>query len=225
MKRPYPLQWPDGWARTPAGERRHSKFGSRAGIRVGYTRSVSPYEAAKEVLAECKLLGAVNVVITSQLPTRHDGLPYSDGRSDDPGIAVWMDHEGNERVFPCDCWHTPGENLRAIALSIAAMRGLGRWGMANIVTRAFSGFAALPPGEDADAPNGAPKPRRKRAWRDVLGGAWPREMSTDEILLIAKARHRNLIKTAHPDHGGDPEIAAELNVALAEALAEFKEQP
>lgn len=135
MKRqPYPLQWPTGRRRTKGVDRRHSKFGA---IPNGsFSREPpSAYEAAKELLHELKLLGAVNAVITSQLPTRTDGLPYADGRCDDPGIAVWFVLGGHERVFACDHWFRPGENLRAIALSIGAMRGLERWGMADVIER------------------------------------------------------------------------------------------
>lgn len=105
MKRsPYPLQWPPGRSRTKPADRRNSQFGGR--------EPLTPYEAAKSLLAEVKRLGASHAVITSMLPTRHDGLPYSDGRTDDPGVAVWMVHRGHERVFACDRWRTPGENLR-----------------------------------------------------------------------------------------------------------------
>lgn len=212
MKRsPYPLQWPEGFKRTKPIDRARSRFG---GTNVGNRGQVSPYEAAKDVIAELTRLGASNHVITSQLPTRHDGLPYSDGRSDDPGIAVWFVHKGQERVFACDRWFTPGENLRAIALSIEAMRGLTRWGMADVETRTFAGYAALPAGGET------PPAPKKRPWREVLGETWP-ELDNDELLVIAKSRHKKLIAIHHPDKGGDLAIAAELNVAIAEAEAEL----
>lgn len=214
MKRaPYPLQWPPGQKRTPSTGRRHSRFGDRRVVAGGSPGTPSPYEAAKELLAELKLLGAAHVTITSQLPTRHDGLPYADGRSDDPGVAVWFVHRGHERVFACDLWFTVGDNLRAIALSVGAMRGLARWGMADVEERVFAGFAALPAG--------APDAPRKRAWREVLGVESIVGLEPADLLAIAKARHRGLIAAAHPDAGGDVDRAAELNVALDEASAEL----
>lgn len=206
---PYPLQWPPTSPRTKSENRKRSHFGATRGGQL------SPYEAAKGLLDELRRLGASHVVITSLLPTRHDGLPYSDGRSEDPGVAVWFVHRGHERVFACDAWRTHGENLRAIALSVEAMRGLERWGMADVVERAFAGFAALPAG-DADTP---PQPR-KRPWREVLGSTWP-ELDHDELLVLAKSRHRKLIQQHHPDAGGTHELAAELNAALAEAEKEL----
>lgn len=204
----YPLQWPRGRTRTKPADRKRSQFvGSAA-------HPLTPYEAAKTLLAELKRLGTSHAVITSMLPTRHDGLPYSDGRNEDPGIAVWFVHRGHERVFACDRWKTHGENMRAIERSIEAMRGLERWGMADAVEQAFAGFAALPSGEP-----------EKRGWREIFGVAELVDTllssSVDDLIAVVKARHRKLIAEAHPDVGGDVARAAELNAALDEAIAEL----
>lgn len=155
-------------------------------------------------------------MITSNLPTRQDGLPYY-ASTDDPGIAVWWVERGAERVVACDRWYRADENLRAIIKTLEAMRGLDRWGATEMAERAFAGFAALPPGSAGSMPTG-PRP-----WREVLGatfGPWP-ELAKDELLVLAKSRHRKLIAIAHPDAGGDVARAAELNVAIASAEAEL----
>lgn len=196
MRSPYPLQWPENRSRTKPSNRRASRFGG-----------TSIYAAAKGVLSEMRLLGSSHVVITSMLPTRQDGLPYSDGRSDDPGIAVWFVKAGRERVFACDAWRTHAENLRAIELSIEAMRGLERWQMADVVELTMAGFASLPAGTAAE-------PARQRHWRDVLGvGAHAHVTHAD-----LKTRHRELISKAHPDAGGSHDKAAEINAAFDEAV-------
>jgi hypothetical protein len=212
---PFPLQWPDGWPRTPSHRRERSKFATYgAGGRevVGFT------DARDGILRELRLHHTSQIVITSDLPLRRDGLPYADGRAADPGIAVYWVKQGVEQVIACDRWRSPAENMRAIELSIGALRGLDRWGSSSIVQRAFAGFAALPPGPEAP---------RRRTWREVLAtdvepGAdpWPR-LPAAELLAIAKARHRRLIRAAHPDAGGTHELAAELNTALAEAEREL----
>jgi hypothetical protein len=204
MRAHYPLQWPSGWKRTRPLDRRRSPFGKG--------RPLSAYETGKELVAELRRLGAARIVITSFLPTRDDGLPYSDGRSEDPGIAVWFVLKGHERVFAADVWATPGENLRAIARSIEAMRGLERWGMADVVGRAFAGFAALPAGAP-EAPS----------WRVVLGVEGI-DLGADDMMAVVKARHRGLIKTAHPDNGagGDLAKASALNAALDAATLELQ---
>jgi hypothetical protein len=198
MRKPFPLQWPAGEARTSHGLRRLSPF------KVGLAT------ARDHVIAELGRLGAANGVITSNLPTGRDGLPYADGRADDPGIAVWFVLDGAERVFACDAFYKPEANLQAIAKSIEALRGLERWGVSGAQRRAFAGFTALPAGEPT-----------KRPWREVLAGPWPAELGPLEQLAIAKARFRAAIAAAHPDAGGHDARAVELNVAYADAEAEL----
>lgn len=135
MRTPFPLQWPERWFRTPDHQREHARF------------KVTLAEAVEDLLSELAKMGATNVVITSNLPTRQDGLPYSTASCDDPGIAVYFVHQGKEHVFPCDRWNKPAANIRAIGLTIQSLRGIERWGAVAMVTRAFNGFAALPAGE------------------------------------------------------------------------------
>lgn len=215
MKRePYPLQWPGGWKRTQPRHRLRSRFGFRGSGQVSFAN------ARRDVLLELERLGAANVVITSDLPTRGDGLPYANGRADDAGIAVWFVLRKQERVFACDKWRSHAENLLAIALSIEAMRGLERWGAGDVVTRAFSGFAALPAGGDTSVEQ---EPALVvRSWQEVFEvGALVDVVSQADLLAIVKARHRDKIKQCHPDLGGDAQIAIELNAALSEAEREL----
>jgi hypothetical protein len=221
MRQPYPLQWPDNWDRTDPEKRERALF------RVSLT------EGIQDLLYELRLMRAENVVITSDLPTTSKGYPYSGGKSEDPGIAVWCVINGSERVFACDRWSTPAANLRAIGKTVEALRGLANWGAADMVTRAFQGFAALPAGGQEMAPNPASSPRR--GWREVLLGAAktpeachhrrvtkhaPRPARQATVLYL-RLVHREAIRTAHPDAGGTHERAAELNVALQEAEAEL----
>lgn len=216
-REPFPLQWPEGYKRTSAAYRSKSRFGFRG------SGQVSLVSARNLLLDELSRLGAVNVVMTSDLPVRNDGLPYASGRSDDPGVAVWFvlpDARGNSRttVFACDRWRSHAENMMAIAKSVEAMRGLDRWGMADVVERTMGGFTALPSGEPA-----APA---KKPWRDVLfAGGVPLGLENADVLVLAKHRHRTLIKQHHPDAGGSAERAAEINAALSEAEQELGESP
>jgi hypothetical protein len=218
-RQPFPLQWPDGWTRTPARDRTRSRFGHRSSGQVSFSG------ARQALLDELSRLGAANVVITSDLPTRNDGLPYASGRAEDPGIAVWFilaDARGNnqERVLPCDKWPTHAENMQAIAKSVEAMRGLDRWGVGDVVTRAFAGFNALPPGSGDGEPT-APQQPAKRSWREIFGMTAFETLAAPDLLAIARSRHRAAIKIAHPDAGGSHDDAAELNAALAEAEQEL----
>lgn len=205
-RQPYPLQWPSRLARMKPAERKHSQFGGRD------RANLSPHHTAVELLDELARLGASSWVITSCLPSRGPGgIPYADAsRGDDPGVAVWFDYHGVERVLACDRWLTPAENLRAIAKSIEAMRGLDRWGVADVLEGVFAGFAAaLPAG-----------PHVGRPWREVFG-VDGLQLEAEDLLAVVKARHRKLIADAHPDAGGEVALAAEINAALDAAAAEL----
>ena len=137
-RKPFPLQWPTERPRTRLDEQETAKF------------RVTLSEAIEDLLYELRQMDAASVVITSDLPTRTDGLPYSNARCDDPGIAVWCVVDGRELVFACDHWDRPAANLRAVGKTIEALRGIRRWASTSMVSQAFAGFAALPTPEPAD---------------------------------------------------------------------------
>lgn len=213
-KEAYPLAWPQGVKRTQWP--RSSGFDKCSNGRE-----------IERIRKELRLADARTVVISSNLPLKDDGFPYSLGPArpgDDAGVAVYWTRQEKRGgkwqlvpyCMPCDKWHRISDNLHSIALSIAAMRGMERWGAVS-VEQAFAGFSALPPGGDEQV-----IPRQPEVdWREILGPKWPEDLEPDEMLALAKARHRKLIVTAHPDAGGTDERAAELNTAMAAAEQEL----
>lgn len=211
MREPFPLQWPEGWARTPFHERAHSRF------ITGMAR------ALRELLVELDRLGAANVVITSDLPHRSSGLPY--GSAPDTGVAVWFVLDGAEHVLACDRWRSAAENIHAIGLSIAAIRGIDRWGVRDVVARAFAGFQALPAGGQS----AAVRDDGSRPWWVVL--CIQRDVLEEPLATLAKARrsYRMLMRQMHPDTDGGSNgtltaAAAELNVAMDKAVRELESE-
>ena len=153
----YPLQWPVGWQRTHPAQRQHARFGT-GGRRTtrGYVmkRDLTVAEGLSRVLDELGRMGIegarAEIIVSSNLKTRRDGLPYSDQRTpDDPGVAVyWRDpkqHGHPMRCMAIDRYHRTADNLAAIAASLEALRAVERHGGAQILDRAFAGFSALPP--------------------------------------------------------------------------------
>ena len=211
MREPFPLQWPDGWRRTSPEDRKHSRF------LLGFSA------ALRSLIVEFERIGAVNAVITSDLPVRRDGLPYADGsrRGRDPGIAVWFHLGGQERVWASDRWATPEENLRAIALSIEALRGLERWGVGDVITRAFAGFNALPPGDPPPNPNPSAPDWRVIFGRDLAEAYDSGKCDRDTLMLQIQRRYRDAMRLAHPDVGGHNDDAIVLNLALQAAKREI----
>ena len=182
----YPLSWPVTQQRTRS--RTRSSFAAT---------SVS--RELRNLFAELGRLGCGdwNVIVSSNVELRRDGLPYSNRRPpDDPGVAVYFKVGGEPRVLACDRWDLVEHNLRAIVKHIEAMRGMERWGVGTR-DQAFAGYKALP------------APGAGRMWFEVLG--FSSEANVD--LDTARARYRHQARQLHPDTGGDQAAMAELNEA------------
>jgi hypothetical protein len=208
----YPLQWPGGWPRTQAAALKPGKFGTmkqRPGLSWQSRVDVTIAEATTRVLAELARMGIdrQDVVISTNLTLRQDGLPRSGQAAPrDTGAAVyWQTGKGERRVMAIDQYYKVEENLAAIAATLDAMRAIERHGGAQILDRAFTGFAALP------------APSAKKPWREVMifGESTP-------TLEQLRRRYRELASSRHPDRAGGSDAAmSELNVAMAEAEKEI----
>lgn len=186
----YPLQWPQGFKRFLYPSRSRFKVPSFAIARDG-------------LLRELDLLRATNVVLSTNIPLRKDGLPYANhAQPKDRGVAVYFKLRGAPRSLACDQWDRIEDNVHALQLTVNAMRGLDRWGASDMLERAFTGFAALP------------APETKKSWREILGivNVWP---SPEEV----RAARNRLSKIYHPDMGSLPDSSkmSEVNQAFEEA--------
>jgi hypothetical protein len=220
----YPLSWPAGVSRTPERDRKDSPFHKVQADQYGSRRrfNLNNGHGITKIRDELAKMGAVQTMISSNLQLRSDGFPYADGPQNpgDVGVAVyWARYEhrrGRDELvpfcMPCDKWNRIADNLYAIGMSIEALRGMERWGCVS-VEQAFAGFAALPPGSGQDA--------TLRPWRVVFDIGALEALPKRDLLAVVRSRHRDQIAQHHPDRGGDPNIAAELNAALSAAEAEL----
>ena len=159
----------------------------------------------QQLASELRKMGVSDYVVSSNLAVRRDGLPYANqGRPDDPGVVLYFSRKGRDIAISCDAWWTVDANLRAIGLTIEAIRGMERWGTEEMVDRAFTGFAALP--ETAIT-----TPYKKRAWYDVLEVA---QTASHEVI---KAAYRQKMLKAHPDQGGSAIEFMEVQAAYKES--------
>ena len=208
----FPLQWPTGWPRTPAGAAKPGRFAMKSsGKSYVSMTDITIAEATRRVLAELARMGIdrQDVVISTNLTLRLDGLPRSGQPAPrDAGAAVyWQTSKGERRVMAIDQYWKVEENLAAIAATLEAMRAIERHGGAQILDRAFTGFTALP------------APTAKRHWRDVLRFDAHAAPTTTAL----KYQYRRLARELHPDRtGGSDAAMSELNVALAEAEQEIR---
>ena len=185
----YPLYWPEGRKRTKSYDRQRSQFsGTFDKIR-------------KELCAELDRMGATKVVISSNLPLRADGMPRAGvHRLDDPGIAVYFKHNDKEMCFACDKYVLVWENMRAVAKTIEAIRGIERWGSSDMMERAFRGFTAIPE-------------KSGEYWRDVLEIPPDAKPTAEDI----EKAFRSFAHVYHPDKGGTPEEWTRLVLARENA--------
>ena len=126
---------------------------------------------------------------------------------------------GQERVIACDRWATAAENIRAIGLSIEALRGMERWGAADIVTRAFQGFHALPESTGASVSTHGWRSTFREVAKSYDGDWIPRARA----LELIRAQYRREMHVVHPDKGGSTDRAAALNAAMNDAEGELLE--
>jgi hypothetical protein len=195
----FPLSWPVGWKRTNPHRRERSRF----------KRNISPYEGAVEVHDELRKMGARNVVTSTNIEVRQDGLPYANRRiPEDPGVAVYFKFEGTDLSLACDRWRTVGENLRALAKHIEALRGQERWGVGSL-EQAFAGYKRIEATSSASTPQ----------WQVVLGLVTEAYVNEDMI----KAAFRARAHAAHPDRpGGSASALKQLVEAKRQALQELE---
>ena len=171
----FPLSWP---ADQPRRERmEHSKF-------------ATPFvKARRELFWEIQRMGGRNVVFSSNVPLMRDGLPRANYTPADPAVAVYFSRKGKDVVFACDKYKVVADNIWAIVKTIEALRGIERWGAAEMMDRAFAGFARLPE-------------KAVETWREALEFKPHDQVSLD----LVEQRFRSLVKTYHPDGGHTPSL-------------------
>jgi hypothetical protein len=159
----------------------------------------------QQLFSELRKMDVTDFVISSNVAVRQDGLPYANQRRpEDPGVVLYFTRKGSDIAISCDIWHTVDANLRAIGLTIEAIRGMERWGTEEMVDAAFTGFKALPA-------SGETTPSAQRLWFDVL------EVSPDASWDVIEAVYRRLLHKVHPDKGGSEAAFHELQAAFRQA--------
>ena len=185
----YPLSWPIGWPRTRIREP------ARFGLTFGRARD--------ELLEEIGRLGGRDVILSTNIALRRDGLPYANQKEpSDTGVAVYFKLKDRPMVFACDKYTHVRDNIRAIGKTIEALRGIERWGASDMMERAFTGFQALPPPSDGEP------------WWRVL--RLPGENAPEQLV---RDQYRKLRGEYHPDK---PEGDAEQFQRVVEAFETWR---
>jgi hypothetical protein len=124
---------------------------------------------------------------------RIDGRPRASAKASHPGVILSVSTSVGALRYPCDRFATWQDNLRAIALSLEALRKVDRYGVTKSGEQ-YRGFLAIEQGTPAQRVQDARKFIAHVA--APLGGAW---LDLDAMIRAAK-------RAAHPDTGGNPDL-------------------
>ncbi len=185
----YPLSWPAGWPRTKDRERARFKTTLSAALNA--------------LKIECTRLGGINLVLSSNC-TLGDESPA------ECGVVAYFTLDGKGIAIPCDRWNTVRDNVKAIALTIEALRGMDRWGAKHMITAMFTGFIALP------------EKTELTCWEYLGINQNQRLMKKHELEKLINDQFKACAFRDHPDHGGTPESFARLQQARDIALASIR---
>lgn len=204
--RRFPLSWP--LRRPRCTDRIYGRF---HGTATGYYPSGGKFSrntdltiaaAINRVQEELDRIGAHDVVLSSNLQTRLDGLPRSgQAQPNDPGVCLYFKLKGKPHALPCDRYTKVEQNIAAVAAHIEATRAIERYGVADMAEM-FTGFQAI-------------SHESHRSWRDVLG--CPNCKTIDS----AEHHYRRARALSHPDRGGTAEDFHEVERAWEQAQQEL----
>lgn len=176
---------------------------------------------------EARLLGAREIVVQlaiSESEIRMDGEPYARAKSKHPGVTVVLPESDQGRIsWSTDLYRGGGRwragtvrlegwqvNLRAIALSMEALRAADRHGVMQ--GRQYAGFREL--GSGIVAPERVMTVEEAAAL--IVGLAKAGTATVDDVIADQGARtraYRSAAAAHHPDRGGNEDTFRQLNEA------------
>lgn len=163
-----------------------------------WSRKTSPFKATLDVtykqleveLTHLDVKEAVIQVQCDRSQLRRDGWLRGDARMKGPGVVLSFTSKHGEQCFPCDTFNEFKGNLRAIVLSLEALRRMDRYGVTKRGEQ-YRGWQRL------DSPNG--DHWTKQHALDFLKRLVPGTLKADglEVAIVQAER------LTHPDKGGD----------------------
>lgn len=179
------------YPRAPTGNRRASRFDSD----LSKTMKLLGFE-----LEKIKAGNAVVQVGSSTLDFRADGTPRT--RYVAPPVVLFFDRDKTPVSMPCDTFTDWRDNLRAIALSLEALRAVDRYGVTQNGEQ-YRGWEALPPAPNTDPERDFASEIEAAVW---LNGIVKSEFDVDLMgsQFARKKAYQIAARKLHPDAGGAP---------------------
>ena len=187
------------WPEVPTRNRRESQF------RATYKQTLELLERELEYLRARNVVGQIGL---EERDIRQDGLPRSDARQPaHPGVIVSFDSRHGALSYPCDTYSDWKANLRAIALSLEALRAVDRYGVTKRAEQ-YQGWQ----------PQALPNNRDAVTDRHMAAVLLERLSDDSHTRLLsdpaaAKEAYRRAVRVAHPDSGGDAETFRKVQAA------------
>lgn len=155
-------------------------------------------DTVKLLTREVGILGgkivAVQIDVTDG-QIRRDGMLYASARAASPAVKVSFDSRHGALTYATDEFDHWQANVRAIALSLEALRAVDRYGVSHSGEQ-YRGWAQLTSGSAEET---LTRPEAARLLADAAG--------VDPASLVSeasiKAAFRAAAQLAHPDRGGD----------------------
>lgn len=185
--------WP-AWAGEKTKERIRSPYSAKWGTTL------------EDLKRELRALDAENIVLQLDIPAtriRNDGYPYQNATAATPGVILSFQSKHGPLRYSADLYTDWESNLRAIALTMQALRSVDRWGVLKRGEQ-YTGQRALPASTQ-------PVMSTEQAARVVADlayrvGGGPHAYGAAERILAdrdeMRARYREAAVSAHPDAGG-----------------------
>lgn len=146
---------------------------------------------------ELKKIAAKDILIQTWMQReqiRNDGWPKSNAaKPKEPGVILTFVRAGKTVSMPCDKYRDWEDNLRAIALSLQALRAVDRYGVTQSGEQ-YRGWESLPPPSSPNNIDAAEEIISR--WSSV-----PKEWIRKDPVQAATAINEALKRT-HPDKGG-----------------------
>ena len=191
-------------------------------------REASPFRATlgdtiKLLIRELRMLSARNVVLQIAIREggfRQDGLPRADARAEHPGVILSFDCRHGSLSYPCDRYRDWQCNLRAVALSLEALRAVDRHGVTKRAEQ-YRGWQALPAGDAAPPGYVAVPGSELEGAARFIANLHP-TLTWGSVLkspVAFRDCYREVVRAIHPDRGGDHDTF----VFFEQAAAKLKE--
>lgn len=181
--------------------------------RASYDRRNSPFDSTYPqtldlLERELNHLNAQNIIVQAEVDlgqVRNDGWLKSNAAVRGPAVILSFSRQKEEFSYPCDTFNHWQANIRAIALSLEALRKVDRYGVTSNGQQ-YQGFKRLVAPDSIDVRAAA-----VAILAALSGRAISASPSTDEV----DAAYRAAAKRCHPDVSAGKNDWARLQGAVA----------